>query len=672
MIDEREALQALLQLTLIFSAAVIALALLRPLLRRMLGVASPYTAWLLLPAALLALSLPEWPAQAPRASTIILETSQPAPAPTRIEAPEPQVAALGPGLTRGLLLLWGLGLLATTAAFGWQQRRLQRSLLPAAGAWRSPAGSSPALVGCWPARLVLPQDFEQRFSPEEQRLVLAHEAVHAQRLDNHWNLLAAALLALQWFNPLAWWAWRRMRADQEIACDAAVLQRLGADAERARYAQALLKSCHAGPAALLSSRWGPQHPLLERLRLLRHAAPSRLALHLRWPVFAGLGLGAALLVHAATPALPTLPAAPKLDTDGIARAELSTPPDGKSLGLQLELRRPDAPNDHHRLTLGMQRGPLGTYSSTRSQLPQDGWCLDVMSYTYPDGMVRVQAGALDASCRKLLSPPVTLPADGSARELAPPTQQPVLISMRWLEPQSAEMVRLRGQAEIAPSPAKAIEIDQAWQRARGDAPPAPPSPPPAAASAAMPAPPQPPAAPRAQAALPAPPAAHPAGPPAAPPATIAPPPERAAPALPALPAAGASAPIRVELALEFEERRSEHKQTLKTRTTLLLRPGSTGTIRLDVGDRLAPGSEAEQEQLEVSLNLRELEQDQVLIEAQLRLLKSGELIAKPRLITRNGVKARIETGREGLPGQSDRHIRLDVLPTVLAGLASPP
>ncbi len=337
----------------------------------------------------------------------------------------------------------------------------------------------------------------------------------------------------------------------------------------------------------------------------------------------------------------------------------------------IEIKGEAGPDAKTILSTMQQRWPDGAMYSTTRTHKREGWCLETMLYVFPDGLVRTQLAMLDSDCKATLRPLVPIEPGGDAIVLQHASVaggRPIAITARWLEPQSPEMIRMREHAKNAPLPEPARLIDQAWQRARGDAPPAPPAPPPAAASAAMPAPPLPPAAPRPQAVLPAPPAAHPA----LPPAVVAPAPERAAPALPAVPAAGASAPIRVELALEFEERRGEHKQTLKTRPTLLLRPGGTGTIRLDVGDKPAPGSEAEQEQLEVSLNLRQLDNEQVLIEAQLRLLKSGELIAKPRLVTRNGVKARIETGREGVPGQSDRHIRLDVLPTVLAGQAPPP
>jgi hypothetical protein len=137
---------------------------------------------------------------------------------------------------------------------------------------RLPAGSSPALVGLLRPRVALPADFEARFTTDERELILAHEHVHRDRLDNLWNLLACTLTALHWWNPLAWWAARRLQADQELACDAAVLAaRPGALAD---YTRALLAAHGLTPhGAPLASRWGTTHPLVERIAMLNHAQP---------------------------------------------------------------------------------------------------------------------------------------------------------------------------------------------------------------------------------------------------------------------------------------------------------------------------------------------------------------------------------------------------------------
>ncbi len=176
-----------------------------------------------------------------------------------------------------------------------------------------PAGSSPALVGLLRPRLALPADFEQRFPPAQRELILVHEQVHRERLDNLWNLLACILAAANWWNPLAWWAARRFRADQELACDAAVLA-LRPEA-RADYTQALLAAHDLHSlGAPLASRWGTTHPLVERIAMLHRPHPSSR----RRAVALGLALlGVAGLAYAAqTAPAPPAAAAPLIRLKG--------------------------------------------------------------------------------------------------------------------------------------------------------------------------------------------------------------------------------------------------------------------------------------------------------------------------------------------------------------------
>lgn len=128
----------------------------------------------------------------------------------------------------GALLGWFVPVAALLSVYGYhllQVRRLTLSSYFGLPVRRADAGSSPALVGFLRPHLQLPIDFEHAYTPSQRRFMLAHELEHWRNGDLGYNALAWLCLALQWFNPLAWLAYRRFRADQELACDARVLRR---------------------------------------------------------------------------------------------------------------------------------------------------------------------------------------------------------------------------------------------------------------------------------------------------------------------------------------------------------------------------------------------------------------------------------------------------------------
>ena len=87
---------------------------------------------------------------------------------------------------------------------------------------RSTATDVPLSYGLIQATVLLPAESEQ-WTEERRRIVLAHEMIHAWRLDSLWGVLAQCALAVNWFNPLAWLAVRRFRREQERSCDDAVI-----------------------------------------------------------------------------------------------------------------------------------------------------------------------------------------------------------------------------------------------------------------------------------------------------------------------------------------------------------------------------------------------------------------------------------------------------------------
>jgi bla regulator protein BlaR1 len=88
---------------------------------------------------------------------------------------------------------------------------------------------SPALFGFVRPRLLLPQGMLETYDLEELRYVFIHELAHLKQRDIYFGWLMALLHTLHWFNPLMWFAFRRMRADREIACDTLAISRMNAD-----------------------------------------------------------------------------------------------------------------------------------------------------------------------------------------------------------------------------------------------------------------------------------------------------------------------------------------------------------------------------------------------------------------------------------------------------------
>ncbi|MGQ0560039.1 MAG: M56 family metallopeptidase [Sphingosinicella sp.] len=138
----------------------------------------------------------------------------------------------------------------------------------------SAAVKGPLALGLLDRRIVVPLDFATRYSPDEQRLALEHEAVHHRRGDIWLNVLALLVLALNWFNPIAWFAFRAFREDQELACDAAVAAS-AAPAARHDYARALIKSA-SRPGLVAACPLNRADQLKRRLKMMKQHGSGRL------------------------------------------------------------------------------------------------------------------------------------------------------------------------------------------------------------------------------------------------------------------------------------------------------------------------------------------------------------------------------------------------------------
>jgi beta-lactamase regulating signal transducer with metallopeptidase domain len=183
--------------------------------------------------------------------------------------PDEAVAALGSRLEtssgRGpwfgwILPLWGVGALLAAAWFALQhgsvrylasraQPETDAAILQRVERARSQVGirrgvrvlrgavsDTPMTWGFTRAVLLLPHGMPQ-WPEARQRDVLLHELAHIKRRDHLTQLLAQLACTLHWFNPLAWYAARRMVLEREHACDDFVLN---AGVRASDYAQHLL------------------------------------------------------------------------------------------------------------------------------------------------------------------------------------------------------------------------------------------------------------------------------------------------------------------------------------------------------------------------------------------------------------------------------------------------
>ena len=284
---KHDIVRVLLELTLASSGVILVALLIRRPVRHMFGASAAYFTWLLVPVALIALLLPDAPSVV-RSIPVSFDLVQ-LPMLGSAVAASLGTAEQGPGLQSTLdwagwlLGVWLAGTALSLAYFACAQRAFVRTLGALSDFGTLPQWSNvlraehssgcPALVGVFRPKVILPADFESRYTAREQALVLEHERMHLRRGDAIWNAAAALLRCLFWFNPLVHIAASRLRLDQELACDAAVMRR-HPDSLRP-YADAMLKTQLADAALPAGCHWRSAHPLKERLMTLKQPAPGR-------------------------------------------------------------------------------------------------------------------------------------------------------------------------------------------------------------------------------------------------------------------------------------------------------------------------------------------------------------------------------------------------------------
>lgn len=261
-----EFLTGLIQVNLAASAAILLILVLRRPVRDLFGAQAAYALWLLAPLIIAISFAPPRPAGLSFSSSTApsLATVAEGAAAAMLLSGARDEAAAAPGTLIGALWLVGVA-----AMLGWLAVRqvsfAQRLRLGRAG---------PAVIGFLRQRIITPDDFEIRFDVKERAVVLAHEAVHLRRHDARVNGAVALVRCLCWFNPMIHLADRLMRLDQELSCDAAVIERH--PRARATYARALLKAqLDVSPVPIGCDWFGRlPHPLTQRVAMLKAPTPA--------------------------------------------------------------------------------------------------------------------------------------------------------------------------------------------------------------------------------------------------------------------------------------------------------------------------------------------------------------------------------------------------------------
>ncbi len=296
------------------AAAAIFIALVsRKHVLRLLGPGAAYLLWAIVPVAMLATLLP--------ARTVLVNMPL---------LPQGENATLSV-IADITLLVWLMGAGMMTVQMVKRQRLFMADVdLGEAG---------PAVVGFFRPYVVTPSDFTSRFDIHERKLILAHEQVHIERHDARINAFVALARCLFWFNPLIHSGAKAMRADQELSCDAIVMQRR--PKARRVYAETLLKTQLAARPLPVGCYWpaSKEHPLAERIGMLARSPFSdgrRLAAAMTAVLLIGGGGFAAWAAQPAreiveevevyVPFEPLAPGARLTATDALEESMAATPP----------------------------------------------------------------------------------------------------------------------------------------------------------------------------------------------------------------------------------------------------------------------------------------------------------------------------------------------------------
>lgn len=131
--------------------------------------------------------------------------------------------------------------------------------------------SSPALCGVIKPKILIPIKIFNNIKKEELKYIILHELCHYKRKDVTLTLLIYLLKAVYWFNPIILFALNTLKEDCEVACDNMVISKLD-KRERVSYGYTIINVLsYIGEASIplgISSMINNKKKLKERIIMI--------------------------------------------------------------------------------------------------------------------------------------------------------------------------------------------------------------------------------------------------------------------------------------------------------------------------------------------------------------------------------------------------------------------
>lgn len=123
---------------------------------------------------------------------------------------------------------------------------------------------APAVIGWFRPIVFLPASALTGLSPEQLRMIVAHELAHIRRLDPFVNVFQVFVETVLFYHPAVWWLNKRIRAEREHCCDEIGVAACGDAIEYAR-ALTLMEEWRGAPIFAAAANGGPLRERIVRV-----------------------------------------------------------------------------------------------------------------------------------------------------------------------------------------------------------------------------------------------------------------------------------------------------------------------------------------------------------------------------------------------------------------------